>query len=435
MKFGSYVVRGLLAGAALACVLAGAAVLNSKVELTEHGVHKRLLVPLGPLGKAGVPLYAGTGDKPVLPGFMDGPAVRIDSAGAWTATWFCEDRAVRRSGTSPELSIDCGSRRFDYALGQPLAAAPAEIDMPAKLLVLSDIEGNSPFLDAALRELGVVDEAGAWHFGANRLVIAGDAVDRGRDVFAVLWRLHALDRQARAAGGGVHLLLGNHEQYLLRGNTSRAHTEHLYALAQIGGQQQAFASDTVLGRWLREQPVIMRAGKVILTHGGISPEVAASGLSVRQLNNAMGAYWRGEPATAAALDAVIGTAGVTQYRGYFEDAGERYRKATRQDIDAVLAAFDATSIVVGHTLVERITSLYDGRLYAVDVNSNTAASEALLFVNGTATVVPLKAGRALPEQGRARSTRPLDLLHADDRQMILSAARRSYEMSRLPHPY
>lgn len=436
MQFRKGMVRGVFAFTLLLGVAAGAMIFNSSVELTEAGVHKRLLLPLGPLGKAAIPLYAGTGDQPVLPGHLDGPVVRHEANGDWSATWFCEDRVLRRRGNGPELSLDCAGKHMRYPLQAMPAAAPSEFDMPSKLLVLSDIEGNFTFLDAALRELDVADADGNWRFGDNRLVILGDAVDRGRDVFAVLWRLYALDQQARAAGGAVHLLLGNHEQYLLRGNTSRANSDHLYALDQIGGQQQAFAADTVLGRWLRQQPVIMRAGRVLLTHGGISPEVAASGLPVRALNQAMADYWRGQGAQPAALEAVLGQAGLTQYRGYFEDGGERYRKASSAEVAKALQAFDADLVVVGHTLVERVSLLHDDHVYAVDVNTGEAASEALLFDEGVPRVVALKTRRFESDGRQARrNTRRLDLLAAGDRDMLERSILRSFELYRLPHPY
>jgi len=435
MKFRRGIVRGLLVCMLLLSAAVVAMVFNSRVELSKSGVHQRLLLPLGPMGMAAIPLYAGTGDKPVLPGHLDGPVIRVAANGAWNAAWFCEDQVLRRSGSSKELTIDCAGERTRYTLHANQAAPDADIAMPAKLLVLSDIEGNFAFLDTALRELEVADTRGNWRFGANRLVILGDAVDRGRDVFAVLWRLYMLDQQARAAGGAVHLVLGNHEQYLLRGNTSRANSDHLYALDQLGGQAASFAADTILGHWLRQQPVIMRAGQVLFTHGGISPQVAASGLSVTDLNAAMSSYWQGRAAAPVALDAVLGQAGLTQYRGYFEDGGERYARASSADVARALQPFGASMVVVGHTLVDRVSLLHEGRVYAVDVNTDDAASEALLFIDGAPRVVPLHARRALAAAQEARSTRRLDVLAAADRAMLERSIRRTYELYRLPHPY
>lgn len=232
----------------------------------------------------------------------------------------------------------------------------------------------------------------------------------------------------------MHVLLGNHEQYMLRGNVSRANREHLYALEQMGGAQQAFAADTVLGHWLRQQPVILQAGRVLVTHGGISPAVAATGLSVTQLNDAQRRYWQGESASSPALDAVLGPSGVSQYRGYFLDVEGSYARASAADVGRILARFDADTIVVGHTLVERITPLYEGRVIAIDVNTPTAASEALVFENGISRVVPIRTRRHLPEHGGLRS-RELRLTNGQDWRTLGSIVRRTWSLSQLPNPY
>lgn len=304
---------------------------------------------------------------------------------------------------------------------------------PARMLVLSDIEGNARFLDGALRELGVMDARGGWTYGAGHLVIAGDAVDRGRDVFAVLWRLYVLSIDAARQGGAVHVVLGNHEQYMLLGNLSRANREHIHALEHLGGQKEAFAPDTVLGAWLRRQPVAIRAGGVMVSHGGAGPAVVSTGLQIPQLNDAMRRYWRGEPATTAELEAVIGRAGLTQYRGYLEPVKGQSVPASAEQVLAILDHFGARTIVIGHTTVARITSLHEGRIYAINVNSETAASEALLFEEGVARVVPLAARRDLkPTEVRKR---PVNLLHAQDWRMLGRLARRQVELSKLPFPY
>src|SRR3546814_17554986 len=116
--------------------------------------------------------------------------------------------------------------------------------MPARVAVLSDLEGNIAFLEQALRRLGVVDADGKWAYGGGHLVVLGDSVDRGRDVFAVLWRLHGLSGQADMAGGAVHVVLGNHEQYMLRANTSRANADHLHELNAMGGYRHEIGRES-----------------------------------------------------------------------------------------------------------------------------------------------------------------------------------------------
>ncbi|MFC4929190.1 metallophosphoesterase [Massilia sp. GCM10023247] len=407
----------------------------ARLETTSNGVHTRLLLPTSSAAKIGIHIYSGTGDDSTLPGFLDGPIVRLDDRQRWTATWFCENKVERKTGTDAVLDIHCAGKDTRYPVRRARAIPPASMAMPAKMLVLSDLEGNIRFLDAALQELGVADAAGTWTYGRGHLVIAGDSVDRGRDVFAVLWRLYALSQQAQAQGGAVHLLLGNHEQYMLRGNVSRAHREHLYALEQMGGTGKAFAPNTVLGAWLRRQPVVLQAGRVLVAHGGISPAVAATGLSVAQLNDVQRHYWEGERTPSPALDAVLGRAGLSQYRGYFPQAPRSDDQASAAEVQRILAQFGADTIVVGHTPVEQVTPLHEGRVIAIDVNTSTAASEALVFEDGISRVVPLRTRRELPQEGTGTRNRPLRLADLQDWRTLGSVVQRSYSLSQLPHPY
>jgi hypothetical protein len=433
MKRRSVLFRGVVIAASLLVVALGVALSKARIELTQAGVHKRLLVPIG-AKLVGIHTYAGTGDAVRMPGFLDGPIVRKHPDGTWAATWYCEDQVRRLTGASADLTIDCAGTHHGFPVSRTPTVPDSVFDTQSDTLVFSDIEGNVRFLDAALRSLAVTDAKGNWTYGSNHLVIAGDAVDRGRDVFAVLWRLYALSLQAHDAGGAVHLLLGNHEQYLLRGNTSRANRDHLYALARMGGQEGAFAADTVIGRWLRLQPVIIKSGRVVITHGGVNPMVADSGFTVNKLNSAMRRYWSGDMPGKAELDAVIGPAGVTQYRGYMEDGEDRYARATPAQIGDVLAHFGARTIVVGHTLVDGVTPLHDGKVWAVDVNSNTARPEALLIRNGEPDVVPTGVGRQLDE-APARLTRPFSLFAAPDLAMLKGLFLSNYALSRIPQPY
>jgi len=435
-KTGTYLLRGILIVSSLLVVLVVVALSNSTVELTEAGVHKRLLIPVGKQS-IGLHTYAGTGDEVKMPGFLDGPVVRRQANGNWAATWYCEGKVEQSTGNGGDLTIDCAGQRRHFPISRTPAVPDAIFDAPVDTLVLSDIEGNARFLDAALQSLEVTDADGNWRYGRNHLVINGDAVDRGRDVFAVLWRLYSLSLQAQDAGGAVHFVLGNHEQYLLRGNGSRANRDHLHALSRMGGQVAAFGADTVIGQWLRLQPVIIKSGKTVITHGGASPLVANAGLNVNNLNSAMRRYWSGDMPGKTELDAVIGPAGLTQYRGYFEAGEDRYALATEAQVTDVLAHFGADRIVVGHTLVDEVSAVHGGKVWAIDVNSSSARPEALLLRNGEPIVLATSAPRGLEEEskGKRKLTRPFSLLAGADLAMLKALFSSHYALSRIPQPY
>src|SRR5690606_4603728 len=142
--------------------------------------------------------------------------------------------------------------------------------------------------------------------------------------------------------------LGNHEQYMLRTNPSRANADHLHALNAMGGYRDAFAADTMIGEWLRRQPVALKLGSVVFVHGGISPQVARTGMTVEQLNAAMEDYWNadGPHPRSPGLDAVLGPTGVTQYRGWFRALDGRYPMASEAEVAEALQHFGAGMAVV-----------------------------------------------------------------------------------------
>lgn len=427
-------VTALVLGLSVSLVLAMLS--SSTLELSPGGVHRRLIVPFIGKGAISLPIYSGTGERVNVAGFLDGPVVRRRDDGSWQARWFCEANVHQAEGRGDAVEIDCAGQRHRFpvtpvAIPEPIAA------MPERVVTISDLEGNARFLDAALRKLGVMDAQNAWSFGNGHLVVLGDSVDRGRDVFAVLWRLYALSAQAAASGGAVHVLLGNHEQYVLRGNLSRAHPEHLYALKQMGGYTEAFAADTVIGGWLRQQPVIVKLGDTVFVHGGVSPRLVTAGLSAETINAASVAYWTQPTPDATnrvALEAVFGMEGVTQYRGYLMALDEIYPLATEKEVEAALTHLAAARIVVAHTLVPRVEQHYGGRVYAVDVNDDSAAAEVLMFVDGAPQVFNLDEPRRIKVDEPVAS-RDFSLFTATDRQILSDMYGQIRQFSALPHPY
>jgi len=68
---------------------------------------------------------------------------------------------------------------------------------------------------AALRNARLIDEAGHWSGGVDRVWFLGDLTDRGPDGIKVVDLVIRLAEEAREAGGMVDTLLGNHELLLL----------------------------------------------------------------------------------------------------------------------------------------------------------------------------------------------------------------------------
>ena len=107
---------------------------------------------------------------------------------------------------------------FTVKLQPVLKMEPSETKQPDRIIVLSDIEGEFEAFRKLLLANKVMDEQYDWIFGKGHLVICGDLFDRGKEVPATLWLLYKLEQDAKAKGGYLHTILGNHDIMNLSGD-------------------------------------------------------------------------------------------------------------------------------------------------------------------------------------------------------------------------
>jgi hypothetical protein len=285
-----------------------------------------------------------------------------------------------------------------------------------------------------LQGTGLVDEELAWSGGATTLVSVGDLVDRGDYGRQVMDLLMRLQREAAAAGGAVHVVLGNHEAMNLSGDL-RYVSEGDYA--QFGDQappglpagflerHAAFAPDGKYGRWLLNLPIAIVVNDTLFVHGGLSERL--EGRSLEEINaSARRDLHRFVAGWEALLDAGQLTAGddfgdiraraaalaqgadderlqqigreiVESLDGlpFAPDGPLWYRGTARchpyteaQVLDAVLDGLGASRVAFGHTPTQgrRIASRGDGRVLLIDSGMNVAAYQgrpaALIIEDG-----------------------------------------------------
>ena len=274
------------------------------------------------------------------------------------------------------------------------------------LYVVGDVHGEYDRLLGLLGNAGLIDSEGQWVGGGRHVVFLGDLFDRGADVTRTLWFLYALERQARAAGGGAHVVLGNHETMIFTDDVRYVSAKE-QLIARLHGTSYPDLFDirsSVLGRWLVGRPILMKVNDVLLAHGGVAP--GSSPRSVEAVNDSTWTFmsedlfylWAdttvalvGDSAAAERLadryesviimdsDAIarrsallFDETSIVWFRGYVASDG------LTSSLDNVLEEFGAGVHVVAHTPVRTIESLYDGRLLAVDLER--PATEMLLMV-------------------------------------------------------
>ncbi len=245
---------------------------------------------------------------------------------------------------------------------------------------------------AFLERAGVIDEAGHWSWGDGHLVVVGDLVDRGEHVTECLWFLHGLERQAEQAGGRVHIVLGNHEAMVMRGDIRYTHAKYTGGIVRYSGVRypDLFGPDMELGRWLRSKPFVLKLNDIVFVHGGLGPDVVVRDLDLATINE-VGRTSLGLSSVALTFSDLpgflLGSRGPLWYRGYFMGR-DGYPVASPTEIDAVLHHLDASALVVGHTSIGRVGRFHDGRVFAVDVSLDELGTfEGLLWEDGAFSVV------------------------------------------------
>jgi hypothetical protein len=264
---------------------------------------------------------------------------------------------------------------------------PHTYDDVSKIFAISDIHGEFEPLVNLLHASGVIDQEMHWTWGDGHLVVNGDTFDRGDRVTECLWLLYRLELEARAAGGRVHVLLGNHETMVLHRDLRYVNPKYTDGIAPATriNYTDLFGPDMELGRWLRTKHTAIKLNQVLFVHGGIPPRLVTRGTSLDQVN-ALARETLDSRSYVIAFDEELrryyghSDEGPFWYRGYHRIEEGRYPQATAAQVDSILDAYGGRAIVVGHTGVAQVTSLYEGRVFALDIPLETlGAFQGLLW--------------------------------------------------------
>lgn len=270
---------------------------------------------------------------------------------------------------------------------------PTDLPAPDHLAAVSDIHGNLAGLQTLLRAHHIMDVANRWTFGEGHLVVVGDVMDRGAQVTECYWLLRSLEAQALRQGGRVHVVMGNHEAMMLKGDQRYVNPKYAQLSKNLLPTLDVlYGPDSELGRWLRLRPALLRIGRTLFIHGGISPRFLGEQPSLQGVNGALAATWK--PGTSEeARVAVLGTHGPLWYRGLIPGADAKLGDATSEHVQALLKAYGADRVVVGHTTLDTVTGFHEGRVIGVDAGLKDGKGGALLLLEKGRAFVGLPDGR------------------------------------------
>ncbi len=296
---------------------------------------------------------------------------------------------------------------------QGLSASPHQIDdyrwdQVDRIVAIGDVHGDYAHYLKSLEGAGIVNARGQWIGGETHLVQLGDVPDRGDDTQKIIAHLKKLAVEARAKGGWVHTLLGNHEamntlgdlRYVtagefatFAGRDSNKWRDAYYekVLADIKARDpEKFASlppdfretwnaSHPLGwvehqrgwnpkwnpkgeyyEWALQDQVAIQINDLVFLHGGISGAYCQNTLA-SLTEKAREALRQNDPAAASVL---TDENGPLWYRGL---AGVE-PVAAPETVKAILEHHDAHHLVIGHTPTHgAIWPRYSGQVIQVDV--------------------------------------------------------------------
>lgn len=272
---------------------------------------------------------------------------------------------------------------FTFRVQQELSIPASTYQMPPEVLVISDIEGNFDAFKKLLIGNNVINEAYDWVYGSKHLVLVGDFMDRGDNVTQCLWLIYKLEQEALQAGGQVHFILGNHEQMNMQGNLKYTQGKYKEIYRQLNlDSKDLYAANTHLGRWLRTKNVMEKIGNILFTHGGISTDVSMLKLPINDINTIARLHLDDKTDSIGnkAAYTILGKKGILWFRGMVEN----YQGTDSLDaptVQKILAQYNSSKIVVGHTLVNNISKGCDGYVIRIDVKHAAAQPQALIIRN------------------------------------------------------
>ncbi len=250
--------------------------------------------------------------------------------------------------------------------------------------IISDVHGQYSIYLNLLKAMGIIDNKLNWNFGKGHLVVIGDIFDRGDMVTEAMWHLYGLEKQALKAGGMVHVLLGNHETLVL-GHDLRYINEKYKMVEEICHTTYCdmYSEHSVLGKWLRSKPVMIKIDNILFVHAGISSEMAQRNLKISMVNELFTDSIVGKTIQSTdekqVLNFLNDNDGPLWYRGYFTD--KRFRES---QIDSILHFYNTEHIVVGHTFNKDIKSIYNNKIIGIDAGiMYELPGEMLMYKNGT----------------------------------------------------
>ena len=249
-----------------------------------------------------------------------------------------------------------------------------------RVVAIGDLHGDLTAARRALRTARVIDETDRWIGGDSVVVQTGDLLDRGDDERPLLEWLDRLADIAKAAGGAIYRVQGNHEVMNVAADFRYVTEAGFAAFADFArapgasrwqevpakrrGRLLAFLPGGPWAKRLAVHPVVLMVNDSVFVHGGLSPMHLRYGLE--RINTDLSAWMRG----TAPLSALLASDNAPYWLRTY---GDSVTEAECHALDDILVRLSAKRLVIGHTPQRGgISFACGGRVARIDVGLSRA---------------------------------------------------------------
>jgi hypothetical protein len=247
--------------------------------------------------------------------------------------------------------------------------------MPKRLVAIGDLHGDLAAMRSALKLAGAIDDKDAWIGGDLVIVQTGDVLDRGDDEQAMIDLILKLEPQAKAAGGAMIWLMGNHELMNAAGDFRYVTPGALHDFDdapgldtsawqkvpdRVRGRISALGPGGVYAKKIAQHNVVAIVGDTAFSHAGVLAEWAAQ---VDAVNSSSRCWLDGQAGDHKAAAPALA-----------DDTSPVWTRAFGVDpVDCAVAKASLAKLgikrqVVGHTVQEKgVNGVCDDSIWRIDV--------------------------------------------------------------------
>jgi hypothetical protein len=286
--------------------------------------------------------------------------MRFQRAVLWALTGSVLGGCDRKPKDAPAQTPASTAPATAAKSGCTLAAIPLTVPgKPQRLVAMGDLHGDLQAARAALKAASLIDESDHWTGGDTWLVQTGDLLDRGDGESKIFELFDRLSTEAKAAGGAIVMLDGNHELM------NAAHDFRYVTpggMSDFGGDRgAAFGPGGPWAKKLATRNLVAIVDGNVFSHAGVVAEWAShlddENLAARCWLDGQAGTFDDPPRMLTSQSSPVWT------RDYgFPD------KVDCAALDRVLQTLGARRMIVAHTPQDSgITSGCDGKLWRIDV--------------------------------------------------------------------